>query len=705
MKFLLKSSISALYHTKWRDCISRLSVSTWSTLATAFNTRPGRKLNFGAAISNTGLFNLPELRSHEGFYELQNRAIQNSERLIGESQDPNRSRKMVAIFDELSDTLCKVADLAEFIRIADPRPDYAQAAEDACVSISGIVEKLNTDRDLYSALRNTVDNSDKFSTTLVDNHVSRLFLFDFEQCGIHLPEAQRQRVVHLNDTILQLGQRFMSGAVTPRIVSKSVIPESIREYFTVEGEHIVVSGVFGDSPNPLAREAAYKVFFCPDQQQEIIISELLRLRYELARTCGFPTYGHRALKASTAETPGMVMEFLNTLGGELKNHADDDFKTMAEMKRSDGSFNTSLCPWDTAYYTQVAKRDWLQVGSSEFSPYLSLGSCMEGLNTLVNKLYGISFVNDPVETGEVWAEDIYKLAVTHEEEGLLGHIYCDFYERKGKPNQDCHFTIRGGKELPDGSYQNPIVVLMLNFPTPRWSSPSLLTPGMLENLFHEMGHAMHSMLARTKYQHVTGTRCSTDFAEVPSVLMEYFAADPRVLASFARHFQTQEKMPDDMLTRLCASKHLFAASEMQLQVFYSVLDQVYHGAHPLERSLVDTLGELQNKYYGIPHVPNSAFHLRFSHLVGYGAKYYSYLLSRAVASWIWHQYFEQEPLNRHSGERYRRECLAHGGGKPSRDLVAQFLGKEVTPSNLVYSLVNEIDRKRRTIEKLRNRKC
>ncbi|CAG2062085.1 unnamed protein product, partial [Timema podura] len=379
------------------------------------------------------------------------------------------------------------------------------------------------------------------------------------------------------------------------------------------------------------------------------------------------------------------MEFLNTLGGELKKHTDDDFKTMAEMKRSDSSFNTSLCPWDTAYYTQVAKRDWLQVGSSEFSPYLSLGSCMEGLNTLVNKLYGISFVNDPVETGEVWAEDIYKLAVTHEEEGLLGHIYCDFYERKGKPNQDCHFTIRGGKELPDGSYQNPIVVLMLNFPTPRWSSPSLLTPGMLENLFHEMGHAMHSMLARTKYQHVTGTRCSTDFAEVPSVLMEYFAADPRVLASFARHFQTQEKMPDDMLTRLCASKHLFAASEMQLQVFYSVLDQVYHGAHPLERSLVDTLAELQNKYYGIPHVPNSAFHLRFSHLVGYGAKYYSYLLSRAVASWIWYQYFEQEPLNRHSGERYRRECLAHGGGKPSRELVAQFLGKEVTPSNLVPS--------------------
>lgn len=402
----------------------------------------------------------------------------------------------------------------------------------------------------------------------------------------------------------------------------------------------------------------------------------------------------------------MVADFLQTLAAELRPRAAQDFAEMAGMKRADGT-EASLAAWDTPFYTAKYKKHFLRVSASEFQPYFSLGGCMEGLNALMRALYGIRLENSELLPGEAWAPDIYKLSVQHDTEGVLGEIYCDFFDRPGKPNQDCHFTIRGGKTLSDeggkGAYQNPVVVVMLSLSAPRWSGPTLLTPAMVDNLFHEMGHAMHSMLARTRYQHVTGTRCSTDFAEVPSVLMEYFASDPRVLGTFARHFQTQEPMPEEMMRRLCISKHLFAASETQLQVFYSALDQAYH-SDPERRvaagSTTDLLREVQHDFYGLPYVENTAWQLRFSHLVGYGAKYYSYLMSRAIASWIWHAYFKADPFSRTAGERYRNECLAHGGGLPSRKLVAAFLGRDVTAQSLTQSLVGELDETRERIQEL-----
>lgn len=314
---------------------------------------------------------------------------------------------------------------------------------------------------------------------------------------------------------------------------------------------------------------------------------------------------------------------------------------------------------------------------------------------MFHSLYGVTLEYAEMKPGETWHYDIYKLNVVHETEGELGTIYCDFYDRAGKPNQDSHFTIRGGKLLSDGSYQNPIVVVMLSMPSPNWGRPTLLSPSMLDNLFHELGHAMHSMLGRTQYQHVSGTRCSTDFAEVPSILMEYFSSDERVLSKFARHYQTGEPMPADQLKRMCASKHLFTASETQQQLFYSALDQRLHGRFrewSRSQSTTDILREAQEQYYSIPYVTDTAWELRFTHLIGYGAKYYAYLVSRAIASSIWYTYFETEPLNREQGERFRRECLGYGGAVPSKQLAENFLKQEVTPSYLSNNLIKDIEK-------------
>ncbi|XP_044897841.1 mitochondrial intermediate peptidase isoform X8 [Felis catus] len=524
--------------------------------------------------------------------------------------------------------------------------------------------RLNTNVELYRSLQKLL--ADKKLVDSLDpetRRVAELFMFDFEISGIHLDKEKRKRAVDLNVKILDLSNTFLMGTNFPNKIEKHLLPEHIRQNFVVAGNHVIVDGLHAESPDDLVREAAYKIFLYPNAGQLRCLEELLSNRDLLAKLVGYSTYSHRALQGTIAQSPETVMQFLEKLSEKLSERTIRDFEMIRGMKMKLNPQNSELMPWDPPYYSGVIRAERYNIEPSLYCPFFSLGACMEGLNTLFGRLLGITLYAEQPAKGEVWCEGVRKLAVVHESEGLLGYIYCDFFQRAGKPHQDCHFTIRGGRLKEDGDYQLPVVVLMLNLPHPSRNLPTLLTPGMMENLFHEMGHAMHSMLGRTRYQHVTGTRCPTDFAEVPSILMEYFANDHRVVSQFARHYQTGQSLPKNMVSRLCESKKVGAAADMQLQVFYAALDQIYHGKHPLTASTTDILRETQEKFYGLPYVPNTAWQLRFSHLVGYGAKYYSYLMSRAVASMVWKECFRRDPFNRTAGERYRREMLAHGGGK------------------------------------------
>jgi len=678
--------------------IKNRPVSSLGPLAAAFNTKQNAQFKFQWGQEKTGLFGLPELQKSSGFQELKENCFQNAEALVTEVISPNRKRNVAVIFDDLSDELCRVADLAEFIRLAHPDEEFALAAQDACIAISGLVEQLNTHLGIYNALNKSVKHGDILVESDVDKHVAKLFLQDFQQCGIHLDDRDRAQVVDLNDRILRLGQQFAAGCHQPRIVRSEVLPPQVRNLFYVEKNgNIIVSGQHFDTPSDMAREAAYKIYYWKDDQQEAILSSLLDDRFAMAKLCGYETFGHRAVANSLGQSPENIGQFLSSLAKQLPERVSRDHEAMTNMKKRTNPMCGPLAMWDVPYFSSLARSTWFKLDMETICEYFSLGVAMEGLNELFQSLYGVELVVEDTKEGELWAQDVFKLAVRDSTQ-LLGHIYCDFFKRPGKPYQDCHFTIRGGREKSDGTYQDPVVVLMLNLPPPGWRTPTLLSPSTLDNLFHEMGHAMHSMLGRTKYQHVTGTRCSTDFAEVPSTLMEFFAADPRVLGRVNRHYKTGEKLPEHIIQKLCATKKIFAASELQAQLFYSAVDQLYHSKLPLSGSTSFCLESIQSQYHTLPYVPGTAYHLRFSHLVGYGARYYSYLMARSVASAIWQFSFESDPFCRNAGVRYRKECLEHGGGKASHLLVGDYLKEKLTPNQLASALINEVDAKNREME-------
>uniref|UniRef100_A0A8C9Z3D9 Mitochondrial intermediate peptidase n=1 Tax=Sander lucioperca TaxID=283035 RepID=A0A8C9Z3D9_SANLU len=585
----------------------RRNVTTWSPVGAAFNAKPHRRLNL---IEKNGLFGVPELSCPAGFQAATETALKNTERLVGKACSCSPGVETVESFDQLSDGLCKVADLADFVKVAHPDPAFREAAEKTCIEIGTVVEKLNTNVKLCKSLKILLDNPDIVAKLDPNTRkVAELFMFDFEISGIHLDDKLRKEAVALHVKLLDLNNEFLVGAHLPNRIARSAIPEHLHLHFADEGSFIQVGGLHADSPDDLVREIAYRIYLYPNADLVDCLEELLKCRYKLAKLVGYDSYGHRALKGTMAKTPAK------------------DFKMMRNMKKKlnpRNSVSDFFCSQHILYIMEIFLYN---IEPSLYSPYLSLGACMEGLNNLFSQLYGVSLMSEHPSAGEVWSEDVRKLAVVHETEGLLGYIYCDFYHRQHKPQQDCHFTIRGGRWCQEtGQYQLPVVVLMLSLPHPTKSAPTLLTPGMMENLFHEMGHAMHSMLGRTRYQHVTGTRCATDFAEVPSILMEYFATDYRVLSQFARHYETGQ-----------------------------------------------------------------AWQLRFSHLIGYGAKYYSYLMSRAVASMVWKQCFVQDPLNRDMGERYRQEMLAHGGAKEPMLMVEGMLQRRPTMEDFVDALVSELN--------------
>eukprot|EP00241_Pyramimonas_parkeae_P019504 CAMPEP_0114311482 /NCGR_PEP_ID=MMETSP0059-20121206/19847_1 /TAXON_ID=36894 /ORGANISM="Pyramimonas parkeae, Strain CCMP726" /LENGTH=310 /DNA_ID=CAMNT_0001435657 /DNA_START=35 /DNA_END=967 /DNA_ORIENTATION=+ len=271
--------------------------------------------------------------------------------------------------------------------------------------------------------------------------------------------------------------------------------------------------------------------------------------------------------------------------------------------------------------------------------------------------------------GESWSPDVRKLEVIHVDDGPLGYIYLDLHPRPRKFHHSAQYIIRNWRRPPNGEPQLPHVAIVCNFAKGKHDPPRLQHQD-LEALFHEFGHAMHSLLSKNIFQHLAGTRGSMDSVEVPSNLMEYFAWDYRVLKTFAKHATTGEVIPEALVNSICKSRSMFSATDMQAQVVLSMFDQRCHNSTPPSPGggTTDLMAEIQAAHSVMHHVPGTSHFVRFGHLVNYSANYYSYLFARCIAAATWQSVFNEDPLDRGAGQRLRNDLLQHGGVKPASAL-------------------------------------
>lgn len=663
---------------------SRSSLETCNQLK-SISVKPG-------ASPFTGLFSNPLLASPEGLLHAARATKQESEAVVEEillTQDPEQ---IVFLFDELSDALCRTADAAECLRLVHPNRRYVEYAGECCTAIGSHVEELNTHRGLHQALKHVTTHESFVNSQdeVMKSHVSSL-MHDFEISGIHLSDGVRERVVQLNGEILSLSHMFVRNCTQPVELEKSLCPQFLIDAYPSNGDRVLITHVPYNSPDPMLRSAGYLLYHSVIPQQVELLESLLSLRHELATLVGYPTFAHRSLKTTTAQSPEQVLEFLYSLSEKILPLAKEEVQDMLKIKQELGDVTDkdTVRQWDVTYLMGVAQQKrFPQLQDRALASFFSLDSCIAVISNLFCSLFDVSL--RPVRTlpGETWHPSVRKYTVTTSSGEVIGTLYCDFFSRSGKIANECQFTIQGGRRRRDGSYQLPVVVLCLSLPG---SDPVYLTQQAAENLFHEMGHAIHSVLGRSKYQNVSGTRCATDFAEVPSNLMEMFLRDSRVLSSFAQN-PAHQPIPSDLQSMLQCSTNMYPAFNAQTQILYAVMDQLFHVEHPLT-STTRLFADLSDRLSPIPHPPETAWFLRFNHMYSYAAKYYSYPWAHATASLIWKHGFSADPFSAKMGSRLKH-MLSFGGGHPPRKLVERLLGFSPSVSDLVDAYVSDIARQK-----------
>ncbi|KAF8274138.1 hypothetical protein EI94DRAFT_1768970 [Lactarius quietus] len=611
----------------------------------SFFDNPGRRSSWSRVP--TGLFGQPALSALATLI----RAQLLTERIVRARQSRDELLKAVKNLDRLSDMLCSVIDLAELVRNAHPDPEWVRSANEAYEQLCEYMNVLNTNVGLYETLRDVLSDPSIVRTLSREAHQTALtFWRDFEKSGINLPPEQRERFVTLSSEILVLGRRFLNEASSsrPPAAIKPAELHGLKDFglgsrlqlqsrFT-QRDLLIYPGslqaqmIMRYAPEEEPRRKVYIAANSSTQEQIEILESLLRTRGQLARLVGSESFAHMALGDKMAKSPENVQQFLDTLLDHTCPHARQALHALSLRKQAH------------------LKGD------------------------ILPSLYGVTLRPVELSPGEVWHPDVEKLEVVDETDGLLGRIYTDLFARQNKSSGAAHYTVRcsrrtdddhavgdilpaedhrqavevsrefeagGQRRFTGGTFQLPIVVLLTEFspPPPLSQGPAVLEWHEVLTLFHEMGHAMHSMIGRTEYQNVSGTRCATDFVELPSILM-----DTSSLLHTADAVANHHEDP-------CRNIDTYG------QILLAALDQTYHSRAAMDHSFdsTATLAKL--------HGERGSWQTQFGHLFGYGATYYSYLFDRAIAARVWRQLFVRDPLNRETGERYKREILRHGGGE------------------------------------------
>jgi len=591
---------------------------------------------------------------------------------------------------------------------AETNDELEQIAQDVAPKLAALGNDITLNFDLFKRIRQVYDHKEKLDLTLEQTTLLEKNYKDFVRNGALLSDDKKEQLRAIDTELsllkLKYGEHVLADTNAYELhltdeAELAGLPDGVKEaaaglarsqektgwIFTLDYPSYIPFVTYAENRELrkiISIAAGKKAYQDNENNNEEIVLKIAKLRFQRAQLLGYETHAHFVLEERMAQNPDKVNAFLDDLLTKAKPAAKDEFQELRSFaSETDGI--TILEKWDGAYYAEKLKQKKFQLDDEQLKPYFKLENVLQGAFEIAGKLFGLRF--SEVQTIDKYHKDVQTFEVKDDEDNFIAVFYADFFPRKGKRN-GAWMTSFKPQYKKDGKNERPHVSIVCNFTPATETKPSLLTFNEVTTLFHEFGHALHGMLADTVYPTLSGTAVFWDFVELPSQIMENWCYEQEALALFAKHYETGEPIPMDLVEKIRESASFLEGMATLRQLSFGKLDMGWHGQDP---TTIDNLKKFENDQFAstqlYPDVTDNAMSTSFSHIFngGYSSGYYSYKWAEVLDADAF-DYFKQNGIfNKEIATKFKNTVLSKGGTEHPMSLYKQFRGQEPTVEALL----------------------
>ena len=626
--------------------------------------------------------------------------------IVNNPEAPTFENTIVAM-EQSGELLGRVSGVFFVLNECMSSPEMQEIAMDITPKLTALSNDVSLNPALFQRVKAVYDQRESLDLDTEDRQLLEDTYKGFARSGALLQgeeqELYRQYTTELSQLTLTFGQNalaatnaFAYNITDPAKVEE--LPDFVKEGLAAEaaarGEEGWTVTLQAPSYGPFMtyssqrdiKEILYRAYNTRAMGGEFDNLENIRriteLRLRIANLLGYETHADYVLEDRMAESRTTVNNFLEELRVATLDYAQRDVAAVTAYAHSLG-FEGELMPWDWGYYNEKYKEEMYSINDEQIKPYLELESVKNAVFMLATRLYGITFTESTAI--ETYHPEATVYEVNDADGELLAIIYLDFFPRESK-RAGAWMTEFRGVSVRDGEEQRPLVSLVMNFTKPTANTPSLLTFDEFTTFLHEFGHGLHGILAQGKYESINGTNVKRDFVELPSQIMENWATEQEYLDLWARHYQTGESMPAELIEKLVAAKNYLAAYFNIRQLSFGMLDMAWHTiTEPYTGDVREFELAALVPTQVLPIVDNTSMGTSFTHIFsgGYAAGYYGYKWAEVLAADAFSYFTEEGIFSEEVATKFRTEVLERGSHAHPMELYVNFRGHEPQTQALI----------------------